>query len=129
MTSSPVPDISGHVEFAAAVFAMQGVNAMAVFFANRAAPGQDGIGVLSLVDSLPELPRDNRGRDCDDAVAHQHAKPGHKTSRRRLRHQIAVAYRGDGHNGPVNTERNTFETVGRPFYDICLLYTSDAADE
>ena len=46
-------NFAGHVEFGTAIFAVAGINAMALFGTNRAVPGQGWVRALSLIYSLP----------------------------------------------------------------------------
>src|SRR5690554_146904 len=74
--------------------------------------------VGGFVKGARHLYRDNAGGDGQDAVAQYHNKGGDEFAEVGQGHNVAIAHRGKGDDGPVDAQRNAVETVLTVFDDV-----------
>jgi hypothetical protein len=66
---------------------------------------------------LHEFSTDDAGWHCDNRVTANHSKGGDKLTERGLWSNVAIAYRSDGDDSPIDRDRNVNETIRRAFDD------------
>ena len=83
-----------------------------------AAGGIYTVGALTAaLHLLHELGADDPGWHCDNCVTANHSKGGDKLTEWCLWGNVAIAYCGDGDDGPINRDRDVDETIRRTFDD------------